>query len=429
MRTVVWFVLLTVVLVLGVPIGFGIGVVSDIILARYADPSLLLTVTAQRMYAGVASFPLLAIPFFILTGNLMNAGGMTTHLFRFAQCLVGHIKGGLGHVNVVASMIFAGMSGSAVADAAGLGVVEINAMRRAGYDLRFGAAVTAASSTIGPIIPPSIPFVIFGGMTGVSVGRLFLGGFVPGLLMGFALMVVVYLVAKRRGYPCEPRATAAEILQTALGASPSLLVPVIILGGIVGGIFTPTEAAIVASAYAVLLGLLTRAFDLRGLVRVFQETVEFTAKVMFIIAVAALFGWVLAYEGTSEVVVRGFSYLSTNPLVILIAINALLLFLGCFMESISVIVLMTPILMPLVQRLGLDPVHFGVVMTLNLMIGLLTPPFGMSLYCVLGITNLQFGELVRELVPYIVILIVVLALITVFPSLVVFVPNAVMGKG
>lgn len=414
-------------MLLGLPIAVSMGLTAILTFLALGEPGLL-SMVPQRMYAGTTGFPLLAIPFFILAGNLMNTGGMTHRIFRFAQCLVGHIKGGLGHVNVVGSMIFAGMSGSAVADAAGLGMVEIQAMLKAGYDRRFSAAVTAASSTIGPIIPPSIPFVIFGSMTGTSVGRLFLGGFLPGLVMGLALMITVYIVAEQRGYPRERRATLRELLDSSLDGAAALGAPVIIIGGILAGIFTPTEAAVVACLYALILGLVVyREIRVADLPRIFWETLEHTIRVMFIISAASLFGWLLIQQRIPTTIVEGLMTLTGQPWIILLIINGILLILGCFMEGIAIMLLTIPVFMPLVARVGVDPVHFGVLMTLNLMIGLLTPPVGMCLYAVSSISQVPLWPLARELWPYIAALLVSLALITYIPGLVLWIPNLLMG--
>ena len=414
-------------MLLGLPIAVSMGLTAILTFLALGEPGLL-SMVPQRMYAGTTGFPLLAIPFFILAGNLMNTGGMTQRIFRFAQCLVGHIKGGLGHVNVVGSMIFAGMSGSAVADAAGLGMVEIQAMLKAGYDRRFSAAVTAASSTIGPIIPPSIPFVIFGSMTGTSVGRLFLGGFLPGLVMGLALMITVYIVAEQRGYPRERRATLRELLDSSLDGAAALGAPIIIIGGILAGIFTPTEAAVVACIYALILGLVVyREIGLADLPRILWETLEHTIRVMFIISAASLFGWLLIQQRIPTMIVEGLMALTGQRWVLLLIINGILLILGCFMEGIAIMLLTIPVFMPLVATVGVDPVHFGVMMTLNLMIGLLTPPVGMCLYAVSSISQVPLWPLARELWPYIAALLVSLALITYIPGLVLWIPNLLMG--
>jgi tripartite ATP-independent transporter DctM subunit len=358
----------------------------------------------------------------------MNTGGMTQRIFRLAQSMVGHIKGGLGHVNVVNSMIFAGMSGAAVADAAGIGMVELEAMTKAGFDRRFSAAVTAASSTIGPIIPPSIPFVIFGSLTGTSVGRLFLGGFIPGFIMGIAMMITVYIISGRRGYPRERKATLRQFLASALDAWSALTCPVIIIGGILVGIFTPTEASVVAVLYALIVTLVVyKEISLRDLPRILWETLEYTIRVLFIISAAGIFGWLLIHQRVPDAVITGLMSLSESPWIILLIINIILLILGCFMEGISIMILTIPIFMPLIAKVGIDPVHFGVVMTLNLMVGLLTPPVGMVLYAVSAVGKIPLWELASELKWYIVALMVSLGLITYIPGLVTWVPDLVMG--
>ncbi len=427
MGTLAVFGTLVVLMLLGLPIAVSMGLTAILSFLTLGNTALL-SMVPQRMYAGTTSFTLLAIPFFILAGNLMNTGGITQRLVRFAQCLVGHIRGGLGHVTVVTNMIMAGMSGSAVADATGTGAVLIPAMERAGYPRKFSAALVGAASTIGPVIPPSIPFVIFGSMTGTSVGRLFLGGFVPGVLMGVFLMVTVAIIAGRRGYPRERRASLRELLVSTLQAAPAWGAPVIIIGGILAGLFTPTEAAAVASVYALVLGMLVyREITLADLPRILWETVRNTVQVMFIISAASVFGWVLIQQRIPTMIVEGLMALTGQRWVLLLIVNAILLILGCFMEGIAIMLLTIPVFMPLVARVGMDPVHFGVMMTLNLMIGLLTPPVGMCLYAVSSISQVPLWPLAKELWPYIVALLACLALITYIPGLVVWFPNLVMG--
>lgn len=427
MMTVAIFGVLVGLIIIGLPIAVSMGLTAVIFFIVLGEMDALSMVPA-RMYSTTTGFPLLAIPFFILTGQLMNTGGITHRLFRFAQCLVGHIKGGLGHVNVVNSMIFAGMSGAAVADAAGIGMVEMEAMTKAGFDRRFSAAVTAASSTIGPIIPPSVPFVIFGSITGTSVGRLFLGGFIPGFIMGIAMMITVYIISDKRGYPRERRATLRELFDSALNASSAMVTPAIIIGGILVGIFTPTEASVAAAVYAFILTVFVyKEIPLKHLPRVLWETLEHTIRVMFIISAAGIFGWLLIHQQVPDTVIKGLLSLSKNPWVILLIINVILLVLGCFMEGISIMLLTIPVFMPLIAKIGIDPVHFGVVMTLDLMIGLLTPPVGMVLYAVSSVGKVPLWELASELKWYIVALMGCLGLITYIPVLVTWVPNLVMG--
>ena len=427
MMTAAIFAVLFLFILLGLPIAVCMGFTAVIFFVVLGQADVLLMLPA-RMYSGTTSFTLLAIPFFILAGNLMNTGGMTQRLVHFAQCLVGHIRGGLGHVTVVTNMIMAGMSGSAVADATGTGVVLIPAMEKAGYPRAFSAALVGAASTIGPIIPPSIPFVIFGSITGTSVGRLFLGGFLPGVLMGLFLMITVAILSKRRGYRREQRATRRELLIAALQATPAWGAPIIIIGGILAGVFTPTEAAVAASLYALIVGMLVYGeIKLADLPRILWETAQNTIQVLFIVAAASIFGFLLVRQQVPMALVEGMMSVSSTPWVILLVINAILLILGCFMEAIAIMLLTIPVFMPLIGRVGVDPVHFGVVLTLNLMIGLLTPPVGMCLYAVSSVSKVPLWPLAKELWPYIVALTVCLGLVTYVPNLVLWIPNLVMG--
>jgi len=417
-----FFVCLALMLLLGFPIYLALTGASLLYIALHPELSLLLAV--QRMVGAPDSFALLAVPFFILAGQIMNTGGVTNRIFTFARVLVGHFRGGLGYVNILASVIFAGMSGSALADAGGLGLVELKAMRDDGYDDDFTLGVTGASSTIGPIIPPSIPFVIFGAVANVSVAGLFIGGFLPGLLMALALSVMVFVVARRRNYPVRPRATGPEIRAAFRQAYLALFMPIILIGGIWAGFFTPTEAALVSILYAVVVtGLIYRDLALSEIPRMMVETIRMVAPAMMIVAGASLFGWIMNYEKVDRVLLQFLLEITTNKIAILLIINVILLFLGMFLEVISVIMLVLPIFQPIVQVLGIHPVHFGVVLVLNLMIGLLTPPVGFVLYVLSSISNQSFGFVVRAVTPWIIPLIIALLLITLFPELVLFLPR------
>ncbi len=419
--------LFIVLLALGAPV-FVAMVLASVAYILQTGNLTLFTMAAQRMYASVNSFTLLAIPFFIFAGLLMNMAGVSRRLFSFANALVGHITGGLGHVNVVASMFFAGMSGSAVADAAGLGTIEIKAMKDAGFDDGFSGAITAASSTIGPIIPPSIPMVLFGGLTSVSVGKLFLGGFIPGLLMGFSLMLMVYFIAKRRNYPVSPKASGKEIWKAFLDALPSLLMPAIILGGILSGFFTPTEAASVACAYALFLGICVyKEITRENLWLMLLETIKNTAQVMAIIAAAGLFGWIMTYQGVPAAIIETICGMTESRVVVLLLINVILLILGCFMEGNAVLILTVPIMVPIAQQFGIDLVHLGVVMCLNVMLGTITPPVGMCLYPVCTLGNITLGVLIKEIIPFLIALIAALLIVTFLSSLTMTLPTLLMG--
>ncbi|MFZ0845063.1 MAG: TRAP transporter large permease [Pseudolabrys sp.] len=422
------FSVLVLLILLGFPIAVAMGLTAIGFFLGLGEPRMI-GAMAQRMYSGVSSFPLLAIPFFILAGNLMNSGGMTDRIFNFARTLVGHVRGGLAHVSVLASMLFAGVSGAALAEAMGLGVIEIKAMKDGGFDKTFAGAVVASSSTIGPVIPPSIPMVIYGALAEVSVGSLLLGGVIPGIMMGVGIMIVIYILSVKRGYRAEARATLAQMVRSGIDGVLGLIAPGIIMGGILGGIFTPTEAAVAAVIYALIVGVIVyRELDLSRLTAILWDTVDQTCRVMFIIAAAGMFGWLLIYIRAPQAIVESLTQLTSSTWVILLILNFILLVLGCFMEGIAIMLLTVPIFMPVLAKFGIDPVHFGVVMTLNLMIGLLTPPVGMVLYAVSTIAEVPVVKLAWELVPFMIVLGVVLMLITFIPGLVTWLPGLVMGR-
>jgi len=417
-----FFVSIALLLALNFPIYLALTGASLLYILLHPDLSVLLAV--QRMVSAPDSFALLAVPFFILAGQIMNTGGVTDRIFRFATHLVGHFRGGLGYVNVLASVIFAGMSGSALADAGGLGLVEIKAMRDEGYDDDFSIGVTGASSTIGPIIPPSIPFVIFGAVGNVSVAGLFIGGVIPCLIMALALAVMVFVLARRRNYPVRPRASARALLASFRESFLALLMPVILIGGIWFGFFTPTEAAFVSIVYALIVtGMIYRELALTRVPAMVVETIRMVAPAMAIVAGASLFGWIMNYEKVDQALMKLLFGITTNKIAILLIINVVLLVMGMFLEVISVIMLVLPILQPIVTILGIHPIHLGVVMVLNLMIGLLTPPVGFVLYILSSITGRDLAYVVRAVAPWIVPLLVALLLITIFPELVLFLPR------
>jgi tripartite ATP-independent transporter DctM subunit len=405
----------------GMPVAFSLAVISAVFLISQ-DVNLYLI--AQRMVMGPDSFPLLAVPFFILAGSLMNNNGITTRIFNFARSLVGFIPGGLGHVNVVASMIFSGMSGSAVADAAGLGVMEIKEMVKEDYTPEFSAAITAASATIGPIVPPSIPMVIFGVLSGASVGRLFLGGFIPGILMGLGLMAVVFIIARREHLVSHERFSIKALGKSFVDSFWALLTPGIIMGGIIFGVFTPTEAAIVTVFYALLISaLFYRSLTTKAVKDALVDTIEFTANIMLIVAAARLFGWVLTRSGVPQDFTRALMAITTNPQIAMLLVTALVLFLGMVMEGIAVMMILVPVLMPVTQVIGIDPVHLGVVFVLVLMIGLITPPFAVNIMIVSGIAKVSFDRVVVALVPFIAVLVLVALAVALIPDFVMFLPR------
>lgn len=410
---------------LGIPISFCLLASSLIFLNTASIP---LSSAIQRIVGGVYNFPLLAVPFFILAGNLMNLGGITRKIFDFADVCVGHIPGGLGHTNVLASIIFAGMSGSAVADAGGLGQVELKAMRDAGYDDDFSVAITAASSIIGPIIPPSIVAVLFSVFSGVSIGRLFIGGVIPGLLMGLSLSVMIYFQSKKRNYKTRPRAHFSEFIASFWDALPSLMTPVILIGGTLSGVCTPTEASIVAVIYAMILGFCYRELRVRDLPRMFKETVSVSANVAFIIACSSLFGWVTTRAQIAKVMAAFFAQNISSPIITLILLNIMLLIVGMLLDNSAAIGILTPVLIPIILQYNIDPVHFGIIMIVNLVIGLLTPPVGMVLYVMSSITKMPIMRITKAMMPYIFALIMILYIITFVPSIVTFLPNLLYGK-
>ncbi|WP_420405803.1 TRAP transporter large permease [Nisaea sp.] len=418
---------LVLLIALGLPVAVSLGLTAAGFYVLQGDFRIL-EMLPQRMFSATTGFTLLAIPFFILAGNLMNSGGITTRIFRFADACVGHLRGGLGQVNVLASLFFSGMSGAAVADAAGLGQVELKAMADKGYDRDFSAAITAASSTIGPVFPPSIPFVLFSSMTGVSVAQLFLAGVLPGLLMALSLMAAVWIVATRNKMPRAERIDWREIWNSFRGAALSLLAPVIIIAGIFGGLFTPTEAGVAASAYALILSMVIyREIRPRDLVGILWTTLQHTIRVMFVIAAAGFFGWLLVHQRVPNAVISSMLALTDNPAILLGIVVFILLILGMFLEGIAVIVLTVPLFMPVMLEIGVDPVQFGVIMIMCSMVGLLTPPVGMVLFAVSSVAGMPVGQLARALKPYLVGLVLVLLAVTAIPSVSTWLPNLVFG--
>lgn len=412
-------------LFLGMPVGFSLIMVSVVYLLTSDIGIIFVT---QRMISGLNTFPLLAVPFFVMTGIAMNAAGVTERIFNFAKSMVGHITGSLGHVNIMASLLFSGMSGSALADAGGLGQLEIKSMRDGNYDDDFAGGITAASSIIGPLVPPSIPLVIYGVVSGSSIGSLFIAGLVPGVLCALALMVMVYYIAKKRGYAVEERQPMRMRLSAARKAFLPILTPAIIIGGIFSGVFTPTEAAVVAAIYSLFLGgFVYKTIKLPDLIGIFRETVSTTAVVALMVMGVTLFGYVVAMEQLPKQVAEFFLTFSDSPWMFLLLINIMLIFLGTFIESLALLLLVVPILVPVAVAFGIDPVHFGVMVMMNLMIGILTPPMGMALFVVSKVGNIPIHILTRGVLPFLVPLFVVLILVAVFPQLTLFLPNLLLG--
>ena len=423
-------------------------------------------VVIHRMIGGIDSFPLLAVPFFILAGNLMNNAGITNRIYNFALALVGWLKGGLGHVNVVGSVVFAGMSGTAIADAAGLGTIEIKAMKDHGYSGEFAVGVTAASATLGPIIPPSLPFVIYGMMANVSVGALFLAGLLPGVLMAVLIMATVAWFAHKNGWGGDIKFSSTRfgkaLIELAVvaawpvaiyhlvqaGAQPQLTVavglvvlfaadryfqwqavlpimtPVLLIGGMSTGLFTPTEGAIAASVWALALGLFWyRTMTWKMFVKVSLDTVETTATVMFIVAAASIFGWMLTATGVTAAIAQWVLAVTKDPWMFLLMANLLMLFVGCFLEPTAAITILVPILLPIARQLGVDPVHFGLVMVLNLMIGLLHPPMGMVLFVLARVAKLSVERTTMAILPWLIPLLGSLIILTYVPAIGLWLPR------
>ncbi len=383
----------------------------------------------QKIAQAANSFPLLAAPLFILMGNIMNSAGITDRIFAFATACVGWLRGGLCHANILASVIFAGMSGSAVADAGGVGTLEIKAMKDEGYDPETAAAITAASATIGPIIPPSLPMVVYGVSADVSIGALFLAGVIPGLLMAGALMLMVSELARRRNMPRHPFPGLRDLWVAYRRAHWALMTPVILFGGMIAGLFTPTEAAGVATVYALILGLFVyRDFDLKKLPSIIVDTVETTGVVLALVMTAGALGWCLSISRIPQTVGPMIVDIVGNPLMFLLAVNLLLLLVGCFMEALAAMLILIPILTPAAAQFGIDPVHFGLIFVLNLMIGTITPPVGVVLFVTSKIAGITFEAMSRAIVPWLIPLLAVLAAVTFWPPLTTWLPGLVMGR-
>lgn len=426
MLTLFMFFVLFLLFAINMPIAFAIGISGFVyLLLKGGIPLALMT---QRLSFAVNSFPMMAIPFFILAGLLMNRSGITERLVLFAKAIIGHVWGGLAQVAVGVNVIMAGMSGSAVADAAATGTLLIDPMVKEGYSKRFATVVIASAATIGPIIPPSIPFVIVGSIAELSIGKLFAGGIVPGLILGLFLMIVVYFIAKKRNYAKAAEFSFKELLVATKRAAAALFMPVLMLGGMFTGIFTATEAAVVAVVYAFFVGIFlykTLNFDL--VLEILLESFIESSKVMFIVSMASIMGWIISSEQIGEQTISLIMTISHNKYVILFLINIGLFFVGCVMDMTATLLILTPILLPLMKSLGIDPIHFGVLFVLNLQIGSCTPPVGMVLYTVCSIAKLSIYEFAKEYWIFFLASAAVVFLITYIPDLVVFVPRLLLG--
>jgi tripartite ATP-independent transporter DctM subunit len=417
----VLFISFIVLIFLGVPVAFSLGLSSLVYLFLADIP---LTIIPQKMFAGLNSFVLLCIPGFILAGNLMNAGGITDRIIKFANNLFGHIRGGLGLANVGSSMGFAGISGTALADTASIGAILIPAMKKEGYGAGFSAAVTASSSTVGPIIPPSLPMIIVGTLASVSIGDLFLAGALPGIMLGLGLMIPTYIISVKRNYPKGERKSFKVIFESFMGSFWALFMTIIILWGILGGYFTPTEASIIAVIYALVIGIFVyKELPIKKIPEIMLSSMTTTASIMLLVGFANLFGWIMVSEQIPQLVADAILGISENPIVVILLINLLLLFVGTFMETIAALVILFPVLMPVAAQVGMDPVQFGVMMVLNLVIGLVTPPVGVCLFVASQIGKVPIGRAARELVPFIGVSLVVLMLVAFVPQVSLFLPS------
>ncbi len=416
MMTVAIFALLLFLILLDLPIAVAMALTAMVFFVGLDNASLL-TMMPQRMYASTTGFVLLAVPFFILAGNLMNTGGVTNRIFGFARTLVGHIPGGLGQVCVIGECIFSGISGSALADAAGMGQVMHKAMVDSGFQPKISAALIAAAATIGPIIPPSIPFVLYGALTGVSVTELFLAGFIPGFMMALALMIALALMAKPRGLPKLKKASLREVWKSTVDAWACLLGPVVIIGGILVGWFTPTEAGVVACLYALVLGLWYRDLKWRDLPGIFWISVKQTVSLLFIVSAAGFFGWLTIHQRIPDQIIHSLTTMSATPFGVMTVIMVIVLMLGFFLEGNAIFIITIPIFLPIAQQFGFELVNFGVVMTLLIMLGNLTPPVGMCLFAVSSFSKVDVGTLSKEVLPYLLGIFIVTVLCAYCPGI------------
>ena len=416
---IIFFILLAI----GIPIAFVLGLSSVVYIVISDNFSFFLTIP-QRMISSANNFSLMAIPLFVLAGELMNNGGITKRLTDFARSLVSHLRGGLAYVNILVCMFLSAIIGSANAVAAIQSSSMVPEMKKDGYDDDYSSAVTAAGSIMGPIIPPSMVFILYGVAAGTSIGALFLAGIIPGIMLAIGYFCLAYFYAKKKGFPLKERAKIKEVLHTFLKAFPALLIPIFIIGGIISGTFTPTEAGAMGSLIAFIVGMyIYKDLKWKHISTVLVKTGVITASIMIIIATAGIFGWTLTMERIPQMIAQGLLSISENPLVILLIINILLLIVGMFLEPLAAIIILVPVLLPVILQLGIDPVHFGLVVCLNLVIGLITPPVGIVLFVISGITKVSIIKLTRAVMPFVLVAIIVLLIVTYIPEIVTFIPN------
>ena len=414
-------VVFVICLVLRFPIAFALGLACLSYLLIKGTPLIILP---MKMYSGIDVFVLLSVPGFIMAGNLMNHGGLTEKIIKFCNHLLGHIRGGLSLVNIGASMLFAGISGTAISDTASMGSIMIPAMKKEGYDTGFSCAVTAASSTVGPIIPPSVPLIIAATLSGLSVGKLFLAGALPGLLLGLGLLLTAYFISKRRNYPKHERSTLSQVARSFVDTFWSLLMTIIILYGIIGGIFTPTEASIIAVAYALVIGrFIYKRLNFKNIQVIFLDSMKTSASLMVLVGFANLFGFILITEQIPQTISSGILGFTTNKYVVLLLINLLLILVGTFMETIAALLILFPILLKVALAVDVDPIHFAIIAVLNLIIGLTTPPVGVCLFVASSIGKISIGAVSRSGLPFLLVSLTVLVLVTLFPWFSLFLPR------
>ncbi len=413
---------------LGLPIFISMGLASVVYCTIFWGSSSFTNVAAQ-MIEFLNNFVFLCVPFFILAGDLMNSGGLTKRLVNFSTALVGHIKGGLSHVNIIVSMVFSGVSGSAVADTSAVGSVLIPAMKEDGYPASYAAAVTAASSTIGPIIPPSIPMIVYGMLTEQSIGKLFLAGAIPGFLIGFFLLITSFLISKKRNFPARERAPFKIVIRSLLDAIFAVFMPLIIVVGIVSGIVTPTEAGVLAVVYSLFVGIVIyRELAIKDLPGIFSKSMVSSGYIMIIIASAGIFSFLVAEMRAGEILLEFFTSISQSKWVILCILNIFFLIWGCILEPMTALLVVVPMLMPLIEAVGIDPIHFGVVIVLNLMIALFTPPVGIVLYLATAISGEKLQLVVKETPPFLFALLLALVCVTFIPDLSLWLPQILYGQ-
>lgn len=421
MNVWIMFIIFLILLFTRVPIAYSLGISAGVYLLLEGLP---FNIIAEKMYAGMDSFTMVCIPSFILAGNLMNTGGITKRIVAFCNVFVGHIRGALAYINILASVLFAGISGTALADVASLGSMLIPAMKDEGYDSEFSVAITASTSVVGPIIPPSVPMVIAGTLTNLSIAKLFVGGIVPGLIMGLGFIIPTYYMAKKRNYPKHDRVPMKEAVKTIKDVIWALLMPIILMVGILSGIFTPTEASIVTVLYAFIVGIfIYKEIKVKDIFPIFRDTVIAAGSVIILVGIANLFAWILTSERVPQTIASGILSITENPILVILIMNIVLLFTGMFMESIAAIIIMIPVLLPVATAIGMSPIHFSIMAILNLMIGLVTPPVGLCLTTAAQIGKISTGRAIKANAPFLVVLMLILALVSYVPAVTTFLPG------